>query len=78
MLEMWKGDLDERNIAEGLLADLSKAFGYLNHQLLIAKLEAYGFDHKSLSVKLNYLSRRKHRTKDWNPMALITNPSLPN
>ena len=43
----------------------------LNHQLLIAKLDASGFDHNSLNIILSYLSRRKHRTKvnnhlsDW-------------
>ena len=50
-------------IAGALLADLSKAFDYLNHELHIAKLEAYGFDHTSLLIILNYLSGRKHRTK---------------
>ena len=34
-----------------------------NYGLLIAKLEAYGFDHKSLSYINSYLSGRKHRTK---------------
>ena len=63
MLEKSKRELDRRNVAGGLLTDLSKAFGCLNHHLLIAKLGAYDFDHKSLSVILNYLSGRKHRTK---------------
>ena len=63
MLEKWKKELDKRMIAAALLTDLSKAFGCLNHELLIAKLEAYGFDHASLLIILNYLSGRKHRTK---------------
>ena len=46
-----------------MLTDLSKAFDCLNHELLIAKLYAYGFDQSSLEVILSYLSRRKHRTK---------------
>ena len=46
-----------------MLTDLSKAFDCLNHELLIAKLDAYGFDQLSLEVILSYLSRRKHRTK---------------
>ena len=43
--------------------DLSKAYDCLSHDLLIAKLEAYGLDIGSLNVLLDYLSLRKHRTK---------------
>ena len=43
--------------------DLSKAYDCLSHDLLIAKLEAYGFDIDSLNFLLDYLSLRKHRTK---------------
>ena len=35
----------------------------LNHELLIAKLEAYGFDIPSLRYIYSYLSNRKQRTK---------------
>ena len=49
MLEKWKKALDKRNNAGALLTDLSKAFDCLNHELLIAKLEAYGFDYLSLT-----------------------------
>ena len=38
--------------------DLSKAFDTLNHELLIEKLGAYGFDKSALAVILNYLSDR--------------------
>ena len=43
--------------------DLSKACDCLSHDLLIAKLEAYGLDVGSLNFLLDYLSLRKHRTK---------------
>ena len=46
-----------------LLTDLSNAFDCLNHDLLIAKLEAYGFEYMSLNMIHNYLSGRKHRKK---------------
>ena len=63
MLEKWKKALDKRNIAGALLTDLSKAFDCLNHELLIAKLEAYGFCSSSLNTICSYLSDRKQRTK---------------
>ena len=43
--------------------DLSKAFDTLNHDLLIAKLRAYGFDKKSLRLIQSYLSDRWQRIK---------------
>ena len=43
--------------------DLSKAFDTLNHELLIAKLHAYGFDKKSLRLVHSYLTDRWQRVK---------------
>ena len=63
MLEKWKRALDNRKIAGSLLTDLSKAFDCLNHELLIAKLEAYGFDYLALDYIFSYLSHRRQRTK---------------
>ena len=63
MLERWKKAMDKGQLAGALLTDLSKAFDCINHELLIAKLEAYGFDHESLTYIYSYLSDRKQRTK---------------
>ena len=63
MLERWRKALDNSKMAGALLTDLSKAFDCLNHELMIAKLEAYGFDHNSLAYVYSYLSGRKQRTK---------------
>ena len=43
--------------------DLSKAFDCLNHELLIAKLEAYGFSISALKLVYDNLSNRKQRVK---------------
>ena len=40
-----------------------KAFDFLNPDLLIAKLHAYGLDVDSLNILQDYLSNRKQRTK---------------
>ena len=63
MLERWKKALDKQKIAGALLTDLSKAFDCLNHELIIAKLDAYGFDFPSLAYIYSYLCDRKQRTK---------------
>ena len=43
--------------------DLSKAFDSLNHDLLLAKLEAYGLDNNAVSFMRSYLTNRLQRCK---------------
>ena len=43
--------------------DLSKAFDCVPHDLIIAKLYAYGFDLKSLEYMLSYLTNREQCTR---------------
>ena len=42
IIEAWKSAIDNKGAAGAILTDLSKAFDSLNHDLLTAKLEAYG------------------------------------
>ena len=63
MLETWKKAIDNKGKAGAILTDLLKAFDYLNHDLLIAKLEACGFDKAALTFIKDYFKNRKQRTK---------------
>ena len=63
MIEKWKKCLDGNGFAGAILMDLSKAFDTINHELLIAKLAAYGFEESALETVHSYLSDRWQRTK---------------
>ena len=43
--------------------DLSKAFDTFNHDLLLSKLNAYGFYKQSLLLIKSYLTKRWQRTR---------------
>ena len=88
MLEIWEKALDEKKVAGAILTDLSKAVDCLDHDLLLVKLHAYGFDNQALNFIKSYLKERKQRTKiadtysSWNdikygvPQGSILGPLL--
>ena len=63
LLEKWKRFIYRGKVFGALLTDLSKAFDCLNHNLLIAKLNAYGFSFPALRLIHDYLLNRKQRTR---------------
>ena len=63
MLEIWKKVLDKGGYICAIFMDLSKAFDTLNHDLLIAKLGAYGFETDALRYMKSYLTNRKQRVR---------------
>ena len=63
MLEKWRISVDKGGYGGGILMDLSKAFDTLDHDLLIAKLHAYGFEKSALQLIKSYLCGRWQRTK---------------
>ena len=64
LIQKWQSELDSGGYVGTILMGLSKAYDCLSHDLLIAKLKAYGLDVDSLNFLLDYLSLRKHRTKE--------------
>ena len=71
MIRNWQKSLNSSGKVGALLMDLSKAFDCLPHDLLLAKLEAYGFGTSSLRYLQSYLGNRLHRVRigsqlsDW-------------
>ena len=88
LLEKWKESVDQGHVFGALLTDLSKAFDCLPHNLLIEKLNAYGFDNNAVRFVYDYLTSYKQRTKiydtysSWQeillgvPQGLILGPLL--
>ena len=63
MIRKWQSHLNTSGIVGAILMDLSKAFDCLPHDLLLAKMAAYGFGKRSLKLFHNYLTDRKHRVR---------------
>ena len=63
MLEKFKEATDQGNQFGVLLTDLSKAFDYIDHKLLIAKLYKYGISSSALNIISSYLKHTTQRTK---------------
>ena len=59
MLQNWKSALSKGENICVLFMDLSKAFDTLNHNLLLAKLNAYEFSINGLDLMCSYLKNRK-------------------
>ena len=59
LLEEWRQHLDKNKTVAGILMDLSKAFHCVPHDLLLAKLAAYGIDDNSILFTHSYLSSCK-------------------
>ena len=61
MLEKWKEGLDKSNFVDAVFMDLSKALDTQHHDLLTAKLEAYGLSINSLRYIRGYINQRFQR-----------------
>ena len=70
-LQYCKSSIDNKGLAGAAFMDLSKAFDCVNHDVLIAKLSAYGLNMDALQLIRSHLSNRQQRVKinssfsDW-------------
>ena len=63
MLEKWKQTFNSKGVSGALLTDLSKAFDCFEHDLIITKLNAYGFGYQALKIIRSYLVNRQQHVK---------------
>ena len=79
LIENWKKSLDNKNFVGTALMDLSKAFDCIPHDLLVAKLHAYGLSNDAVTFIYSYLKRRKQGVKinDTESIFQIILPGVP-
>ena len=63
MIDKWGKAGDNGKVFGALLTDLSKVFDCICHDLLVAKLNAYGLPLPALKTIQDYLQNRKQKTK---------------
>jgi len=63
LIKDWRSALDNKCVVSAVIMDLTKAFDMLPHNLLLAKLAAYGISSSSLVLLDDYLRGRTQRVK---------------
>ena len=63
MIKSWRALQNTWQKVGAIIMDLSKTFDTLKHKLHFKKMQAYGFDKKSLSFIESFFTNRKQRTK---------------
>ena len=63
MIEKMKASRDNKQFCAAILTDLSKAFDCVCYDLLIAKLNAYGFNKNALKLIYDFLNGRSQKIK---------------
>ena len=82
LVEKCRKFIDKGGFNGIFLTDLSKAFDCIDHELLTAKLHAYGFDIDSLRYIYSYLTERIQRVKinssysKWNEVEFGVSPRI--
>ena len=63
LLQAWQKEFDNSEFIGTIPTDLSKTYDCLPHDLLIAKLGAYGLDRSNIRLLMDDLNSRKQLTK---------------
>ena len=63
VLNCIRNEMDKRNAGNACYIDLKKAFDTLDHNILLQKLEKYGFRGKILCLLSNYLEKRQQNVE---------------
>ena len=66
LIEVWRKNLDNNYFIKAVLMGFSKAFDCIPHDLVIAKLAAYGFDKNMICYIYSYLKSRKQCVNENN------------
>ena len=74
LIEACNKSIDSGGIVGAVLTDLSKAFDCLDHESLIAKLNAHGFNRPALLFVHSYLDSRKQRVRVIGSFSMWTKP----
>ena len=70
MLEKWKHILDNGYHIRVIFVGPSKAFNILNHSLLLAKLDAYGFPLNCTTFIQSYLNKKMQKVNANNKFSV--------
>ena len=71
LIENWKNSLDQKKFVGAVLMVLSKAFDSIPHNLLIAKMHAYGFSLDAVTFFYLYLKRCKQNVRINNTFSVF-------
>ena len=63
LIENWNKSLDQKKFVVAVLMDLSKTFVSIPHDLMIAKMHAYGFSINAVTFFYLYLKIRKKNVR---------------
>ena len=72
LIDLWMACIDKGDIIGSLFLDFRKAFGLVNHNILIKKLSIYNVSNSSLQWFISYLESRQQTTDSGQAMSICS------